>query len=91
MVNGSALTLQREGRARSDWMFWRPESDERRLLNLNDFYGAGVLAGVTGTPFPRTQVNWFCGKLAAEASYYQGLIDGREIRHQSEEIPDAAA
>lgn len=74
--------LHREGHAKSDYGLWRPDHPDRRLQSLQDWYGAGVLYGLTGESllvvFPK--VNWFCGKMAAEASYLQGIRDGRKLR-----------
>lgn len=75
------IALQRSGPARASNLFWRPAHDDRPLQSLHDWYGAGVLRAfgvdlINDAP----GVNWFCSRAAAQASYQQGLRDGRDLR-----------
>lgn len=75
-----ASLLNRTSSARASYMFWRPEHDDRSLQSLHDWYGAGVLRAFGVDLIDGQHVNWFCGKGTAQASYLQGVRDGRVLR-----------
>jgi hypothetical protein len=79
------VNLKRHGSANKTRLLWRPDHPERKLQSLNDWYGFGFLLGVTGSNAHGLTMNWFCGKVAAQASYMQGYRDGRSIRNRPEE------
>lgn len=57
---------------------WRESGPDRRILNANDWYGRGVLFGITGeghTKEMRQRV--YCGKGAAFEQFMMGARDAR--------------
>ena len=55
---------------------WRPAHPERKLLSIQDWYGFGVLDGLTES----NTYGWqYCGKTACDDQYFRGIRDGQNI------------
>lgn len=66
-------------------LFHRPPSGDRALLNCNDWYGAGVVVGLTGTTIPSsTYCRWYgIGRGGAWDQFKIGVRHGRALRETS--------
>lgn len=49
------------------------------MLNLNDWYGAGVLSEMGATIEPGARVQWYGTKAASYEQYSMGAVDGQRI------------